>query len=352
MRIRATRRSLRAGVVPGYNYQPGAVPQYAPNGPTAQFQGTISPMPAPTWDPYATPGAQNPAIMPYDPCMPNPPAWCYPQAPSYVQTMQRFMDEFRLDYVWMPGNGQQELGLHDAELSASFAIPFFSSPSPLLITPGFATNWWNGPSPPNGPPPPPNNPTFPPRFYEAYLDTAWNPQPTPEFGGRTVVPHRRLFRLRSCDQREHPLHGKGVRHHLPFSQHESQGRHSIPRSAEDQIAAGRRPDLDAQFQHQVRNPVPRSQTRLASPPGGQRGLVVSTARGEYGGDSWTINTGTGVIGTDYNDMRVAIGMEFDDHSRWQGYWEVGYAFEREIYQMGMTTMRPTSTVFVGAGLAY
>ena len=90
------------------------------------------------------------------------------------------MDEARFDYIWMPGNGPQELGIHDAEVSASFAIPFFSSPSPLLVTPGFATNWFNGPSPN---PPTNTNPEFPPRLYEAYLDTSWNPQPTPEFGG-------------------------------------------------------------------------------------------------------------------------------------------------------------------------
>ena len=75
-------------------------------------------------------------------------------------------------------------------------------------------------------------------------------------------------------------------------------------------------------------------------------------RGEYGGDSWTISQPGGVIETDYNDYRVAIGMEFDDHSRWDGYFEVGYAFEREIYQLGATQMTPNATVFVGAGLAY
>ncbi len=75
-------------------------------------------------------------------------------------------------------------------------------------------------------------------------------------------------------------------------------------------------------------------------------------RGEYGGDSWTISTPTGVIETDYNDYRVAIGMEFDDNRRWDGYFEVGHSFEREIYRLGATRMTPNSTVFVGAGLAY
>ncbi|NLS97323.1 MAG: hypothetical protein GXX96_34730 [Planctomycetaceae bacterium] len=336
-----------AGVVPGYNYQPGTVPQYAPNGPMAQFQGTISPPPAPGWDPYATPGAQNPAIMPYDPYMSNPPAWCYPQAPTnYVQTMQRFMDEVRLDYVWMPGNGEHELGLHDAELSASFAIPFFSSPSPLLITPGFAANWWNGPSPPHPP-----NPEFPPRFYEAYLDTAWNPQPTPEFGGELsfrIGVYSDFDRVTNESIR-YMGKGYGIVSLSPNMKVKA-GIQYLDRQKIKLLPAGGliwTPNSNTKFE--ILFPDPKLAWRLR-----QVGNVDwwFYGRGEYGGDSWTINTGTGVIETDYNDMRVAVGMEFDDHSRWQGYWEVGYAFEREIYQMGMTTMRPTSTVFVGAGLAY
>jgi hypothetical protein len=337
--------------VPNYNYPSGVAPGYAPPGPTAQFQGTIAPAPAATWDPYATPGTQAPAIMPYDPYMPNPPAWCYPQQPTnYVQTMQRFMDEARLVYIWMPGNGPEELGIHDAELSASFAIPFFGSPSPLLVTPGFATNWWNGPSPPHGPPP--DNPIFPPRLYEAYLDAAWNPQPTPEFGGELS------FRIGIYSDFDRVVNesirymgkGYGIIALSPAIKIKA-GVQYLDRQKIKLLPAGGliwTPNSNTRFD--ILFPDPRLAWRLR-----QVGNVDwwFYGRGEYGGDSWTISDGMGsVIETDYNDFRVAIGLEFDDRSRWKGHFEAGYAFQREIYQFGATQMSPNSTVFVGAGLAY
>ncbi len=335
---------------PGYPYPPGVAPGYAPAGPTAQFQGTIGPPPGAGWDPYATPGLQNPGIMPYDPQLGNPPAWCYPQQPgNYVETMQRFMAESRLDYVWMPGNGPQELGIHDAELSASFAIPFFSSPSPLLITPGFATNWWNGPSPPHGPPP--ANPVFPPRLYEAYLDTAWNPQPTPEFGGELSfrIGVYSDFNRVTNESIRYMGKGYGVISLSPNMKVKA-GAQYLDRQKIKLLPAGGliwTPNANTNFE--ILFPDPKLAWRLRQ-VGNMEWWVYG--RGEYGGDSWTISTGPGVIETDYNDYRVAIGMEFDDHSRWDGYFEVGYAFEREIYQLGATQMTPNSTVFVGAGLAY
>lgn len=338
-----------SSVVPSYSYPPGVPPSYAPNGPTATLPGTITAPPAAGWDPYATPGMQNPSVLPTDPCLPNPPAWCYPQQPTnYVETMQRFMDEFRVDYLWMPGNGPQELGLSDAEISASFAIPFFSSPSPLLVTPGFATNWWNGPSPN---PPALTNPDFPPRLYEAYLDTAWNPQPTPEFGGELsfrIGVYSDFDRV-SNESIRYMGKGYGVISLSPRIKVKA-GIQYLDRQKIKLLPAGGlvwTPNPDMKFD--ILFPDPKLAWRLR-----QVGNVEwwFYGRGEYGGDSWTINDGGGVIETDYNDYRVAIGMEFDDHSRWDGYFEVGYAFEREIYQFGATQMTPNATVFVGAGLAY
>ncbi len=339
-----------ASAVPGYPYPSGVVPNYAPSGPTAQFQGTIAPAPTTGWDPYATPGTQTPSILPYDPYLPGAPAWNYPQQPTnYVQTMQRFLDEVELAYIWMPGNGPEELGLHDAELTASFAIPFFGSPSPLLVTPGFATNWWNGPSPN---PPALTNPEFPPRLYEAFLDAAWNPQPTPEFGGELS------FRIGIYSDFDRVVNesirymGKGyaVLSLSPAIKVKA-GVQYLDRQKIKLLPAGGliwTPNGNTRFE--ILFPDPKLAWRLR-----QVGNVDwwFYGRGEYGGDSWTISDGMGsVTQTDYNDFRVAVGLEFDDHSRWKGHWEVGYAFQREIYQLGQVQMTPNSTVFVGAGLAY
>ena len=71
------------------------------------------------------------------------------------------------------------------ELSVTFAFPmFYNSQTPLLVTPGFAVHYWEGPLSvqplaPTDPPPA----DLPPRTYDAYLDAAWNPQITAWFGG-------------------------------------------------------------------------------------------------------------------------------------------------------------------------
>ncbi len=336
-----------ASTIPSYNYPSGVAPPYAPPGPTAQFQGTIAPAPTTGWDPYATPGTQNSSIMPYDPYLPNSPAWCNPQQPTnYVQTMQRFLDEVEMTYIWMPGNGPEELGIHDAELTASFAIPFFGSPSPLLVTPGFATNWWNGPSPPHPP-----NPEFPPRLYEAFLDTAWNPQPTPEFGGELAFRIGIYSDFNRVVNESIRYMGKGYAIiSLSPAFKIKAGAQYLDRKKIKLLPAGGviwTPNSNTRFD--ILFPDPKLSWRLR-----QVGNVDwwFYGRGEYGGDSWTISEGPDVIETDYNDFRVAVGLEFDDHSRWKGHWEVGCAFQREIYQLGDVQMNPNSTVFVGAGLAY
>jgi hypothetical protein len=47
-----------------------------------------------------------------------------------------------------------------------------------------------------------------------------------------------------------------------------------------------------------------------------------------------------------------VGLEFDSLNGMDGLFEVGMAFEREIYGNGARLFAPNSTVFVGAGLSY
>ncbi len=332
---------------PGYSYPPGVAPGYAPSGPTATFQGTITAPPPVGWDPYATPGVQAPALLPADPYLPGAPCWPWPPGGGYMQTMQRFMDEFRVDYTWMPGNGPEELGMHEADLSVTFAIPFLHNPhTPLLVTPGFATTWWNGPSPPHPP-----NPELPSRLYAAYLDSAWNPQITPVLGGELAARIGVYSDFREVTVDSIRYQGKGcVLLSISPNMTVKAGVQYLDRQHIKLLPAGGliwTPNADARFD--IIFPDPKLAWRLH-----RIGNVDwwFYGRGEYGGDSWTVNDPGGVIETDYNDFRVAIGLESDNPGRLAGYAEVGYSFEREIYQNGAASMTPNSTVFVGAGLSY
>ena len=80
-------------------------------------------------------------------------------------------------------------------------------------------------------------------------------------------------------------------------------------------------------------------------------------RGEYGGGSW-IFTWTGLPGEplyqmDYNDIRLAMGLEFDRLNVLDGHIEFGVAVNRELIPNGpIPEFKPSTTFFLGAGLAY
>jgi hypothetical protein len=160
---------------------PYAPPAYSPPPaygapPGAALSGSIQPPPA-GWDPYATPGCAPSALLPQDPYFQSGPTMS-------MATVQKFVQHVDLDYHWFVGNGNQELGINDADLSATFAFPlFFNSQTPLLVKPGAAFHLWEGPVSvlpvlPTDPPPA----DLPSATYDSYLDFCWNPQISPWFG--------------------------------------------------------------------------------------------------------------------------------------------------------------------------
>lgn len=58
-------------------------------------------------------------------------------------------------------------------------------------------------------------------------------------------------------------------------------------------------------------------------------------QGNYGGGVWTITDVSGTMEpTDYNDIRLGIGLELENKSRFSGFFEFGGAFGRELYRSG------------------
>jgi len=331
------------GAVPGYG--PGPVP-----GPTATFQGNIQP--PTTWDPYATPGSSAPTLFPQDPTLPAFPG----AASNTVTTMKRFLQEVRLDYVWIPGTASNEFGVHDADLSAEFAIPFLCNPqTPLLVTPGFAIHYWNGPVSAD-PTDPYANGMLPARAYDAYLQGAWNPQFSRVLGGELAfrIGVYSDFSKITNESIRYQGHGYGVISLSPSFQLKV-GAMYLDRNRIKFLPAGGivwTPHDDVRFE--ILFPDPRLAVRL---PGYSTTEWWLYARGEYGGGAWTVKPlpawPLNPIKVDYNDLRVAVGLEFKTVRELNGLLEVGVAFEREIfYPILPLTFRPDPTVFVGGSLAY
>ncbi|MBN1589129.1 MAG: hypothetical protein JW888_06420 [Pirellulales bacterium] len=325
-------------------------------GPLPTVGGTVV-TPAPNWDPYAPPGvtqspsplsgaSQAPTLLPQD---------YYPPVPALPDTgrLQRLIDELRLDYDYLAPRGSKSFGTNDLELSATFAFPFlYNQETPLFITPGFAFHWWQGPNGPDLPPGLLSN--MPARVYDAYLDAAWNPQiPGTPVGGELafrVGVYSDLDRV-TGESLRYTGHGLMVLSLSPAFKIKA-GVVYLDRVRIKILPAGGivwTPNPDTQFQ--ILFPNPRIARRLANYNTTEWWLYC---RGEYGGGSWIIKP-DGVPGpldqVDYNDLRFAIGLEFDRMDKIGGLVEVGTAFDRELVVRSTgDKYSPSTTIFLRAGL--
>ena len=310
------------------------------------------------WDPYATPGNTPSALMQQDPCFQSSPA-------ISMAAMQRFVQQINLNYDWFAGNPtatDRELGINDVDLNVTFAFPLFNIQTPILVSPGFAVHYWSGPVSVHPTPAAPFPVDLPPQTYDAYLDFGWNPQISDVFGAelnfRTGV-YSDFSRVTSDSIR---VMGKGMAV-LKLSPRMTlkAGVWYLDRVQVKILPAGGlvwTPNADVDFD--ILFPNPKVAKRLTTWGCTEWWLY---AAGDYGGGTWTSNATTDFYrrcphGTytrfDYNDIRIAVGLEFKTPRQLAGHFEVGLSCDRElVYADDMPRYYyPNNTVYIGAGLAY
>jgi len=275
--------------------------------------------------------------------------------------MQKFLQHVDLDYLWMPDNGPKPLGINDAGVSATFAVPFFyNTQTPLLITPGFAFHFWDGPE--SIAPMPAD---LPPRTYDAYLDAAWNPQPTPWLGGELSFRIGVYSDFSKVVTRSLRFTGTGLAV-LTFSPSFKikAGVEYLDRNLVKLLPAGGvvwMPNPDIRFD--ILFPNPKVTKRLTTVGCTEWWIYL---RGDYGGGAWTIKRAdlgfppvdqpaAGMIDfVDYDDLRAALGLEYLRIGGLRGFFEGGVAFERQLrYSSQLPEVyRPTITAFLHTGVAF
>jgi hypothetical protein len=290
---------------------------------------------------------------------------CFQSSPTInMAAVQKFVQQINLTYDWFAGNPSataKELGINDADLNVTFAFPLFNIQTPLLVSPGFAVHYWNGPvSVVPGPPPPAD---LPPQTFDAYLDFGWNPQISDFFGAelnfRTGI-YSDFTRVTADSIR---FMGKGMAvMKLSPRMTLKAGVWYLDRVDVKILPAGGlvwTPNADVVFN--ILFPNPKIAKRLTTWGNTEWWLYAS---GDYGGGSWTIKRNTGFVpgppsdGTfthfDYNDIRVAVGLEFKTPRQLEGHFEVGFACDRQlVYQdLSPNAYYPNNTVYIGAGLGY
>ena len=256
-------------------------------------------------------------------------AYQYENSDGQFARLQRFLQQISFEHTWIYGNDDlDKLEINRTEIAATFGVPIFYNPNtPLLITPGFAFNWLEGPS--SSTPVVPGVADLPPRVYDAYLDTAWHPQLTDwlhvDLGLRTGVWSD--FDNVNSDSVRFLGRGLGV---LGFSPHLDflVGVWYLDRNSVKLMPAGGihwRPDTiwDAYLVF----PNPKIRRRSINVGSSQWWCY---AAGEYGGGRWTVQRVGGPDDIDYNDLRFILGYEWETQTQARGHIEVAYVWDREI----------------------
>lgn len=320
----------------------------------ATLNGNIQP-PPPSFDPYGPAGSSATAPPCQDQYLLPPGQFALP--PMMAQA-HRFLQDVRLDYHWFAGHGSNtnELGINDADMSATFAIPFFmTQQAPLLITPGFAFHLWDGPQSTGGDPA-----DMPPLTYDAYLDVAWNPQLTPFLGGELSVRTGVYSDFQEFTTESLRVTGKGMAV-LTFSPtiKVKAGVWYLDRVHVKLLPAGGivwTPTPDVRFD--ILFPNPKFTQKFAVCGDTEWWWYFS---GEYGGGTWTIKRAgengfvpDSIDTVSYDDIRLALGLEFTRCGGFKGWLEGGYAFDRELVYRSQHPYdyRPNDAFYVRAGFSF
>ncbi len=257
----------------------------------------------------------------------------------------RLMQSVGVDYTHLGDNGGRPLGLDELEVHGTFAWPAFGPGiAPLEITPGFAVQFWDGP---------PGFP-FPPQTYSAYLDFGWRPQLTQHTGLELAVRPGLYSDFRSLGSDAIRIKGKGLFIFTPDTEWQfAAGFLYLDRVDVTLLPAGGAiwtptPDI----RYELIFPQPKLAHRLAVVGDVEWWGYVAA---EYGGDSWEVSTVGGRQQTDYNDIRLILGVEFKPvahEAGLSGRFEVGYVFDREIVAENGASVDVSDTYMLRASLAY
>ena len=254
--------------------------------------------------------------------------------PTMQQTMRVFQGvRGSWAYLYGTGNGTS-VGVNELDTTASFALPFFYhsqanlNHAPLLITPGFGLQLWDGPETSAS-----MLADLPPSTYDVFLDAAWNPQFTPLFGAELGIRVGIYTNWDVLVWESWRIMGRavGTLQLTPTMQ----GKAGIVYLDRNQVkllpVIGMTWVPNANARYDILFPTPKASWRVSEM---MNRSVWTFIAGEYGGGAWTFRRSTGQISPfDYNDIRITLGTELVPKTPQglSGSLEVGYVFYRQLF---------------------
>ena len=319
------------------NFNGGFGPGYGPG--FGQVQGGFGPN---RW-PYAGTGTNwLPSID-----------WSWPQQAwrtFRTQFLPRVLERPRIRQTYLQGNNGNELNINDIEIATTATLPnFLQGTQPLRISPGFIFHWWDGPD---------SNvfPDFdlPARAYSAYLsfDHVTDPSRISGLENNLTVGYYSDFDNTSSD---------AVRITGRFLGWYRLNEYTVGKLGVEYFDRVNVKLLPAVGLYMTPNPdlkldlfFPR--TKLSHRiPNFADFEAWAYLGAEYGGGSWAIERRDGARDqVDINDVRAFVGLEWIGPRRVTGFFEFGYAFEREIVYRSnaLNSLELQDTLMVRSGIAF
>jgi hypothetical protein len=285
---------------------------------------------------------QSPGDGDMAPATPSPDA---PRLPPGVRN--GVFQKLLFDTTWLAPGGANGMGTTDIQLQPIFALPCPTINSPMVITPGFAVHYLDGPK----------NADLPPRLFDSYVDFRWLSQVTPTLGLDLAITPGVFSDFDQDSDKAFRLMGHAA---AAWTWNEKTkivlGAAYLDRWDIEVIPIGGviwtpRDDLkfDLVFPH------PRISQRIFWT--GNTGDAVQDwayIASEFTGDVWAIRGAGGIADQILiSDYRVVLGVERKVIGGLSSRLEVGYVFGRRIkYASDTPDFHLTDTVMLRGGLTY
>ena len=265
--------------------------------------------------------------------------------PETYEAMRRFRDATSVQYTHLPsGKGDKAFGMDEIDIRMQLAFPCRFIPDNgrtgyFYVAPGGSLAWWSGPTGP---------PDMSPNGFGAFLDFGVQPRFNETFG---LIAWGRIglfsdFEKVTSDAWRYQGRLVGVINSSPQMQFHLGAIYYGRARVKMMPTAGVIWTPDENWVLKLVFPNPRVQRRLWRGPQTDWWGYVHM---DYAGGSWDIE-GLGL--TDYNDVRLGIGVEFTTQNRVGGYLEFGGSLARELYTGGQCWMEPPSVLYLKTGVIF
>jgi hypothetical protein len=270
-----------------------------------------------------------------------------PAEPPRKDVRSGFFQRAIVNGTYLPRTaGSGGFGQNDLEAKLVVALPCPTTDSPLVITPGFAVHYLDGPT----------GGELPARLYDGSCQFRWLSQVTPQLGlDFAITPGwysdfqqiwGGAFRM--------PGHAAAAWTLNPTTKLVV-GAAYLARFDVNVIPVGGiiwTPNDDTKFE--LLFPEPKVARRILHEC--ERGSEINTwlyLSGEFAGDVWAIETPTGNEQVLLRDCRVIFGIERKKTQGFGAKLEIGYVFGRRIlYSDDTPEFDPSDTVLLRAGVQY